>query len=174
MVLFIFVFWNLDPLTPCHIRLQATLLSIPSGFKHSTKFFKSLTPSPWPPLPLLLHTECVSIWFPPFRNKHWAASKPFQSAIYHHGWFIIWTQTPWTGEPHVSWLSRLYPVTPVFPGYCRVPRYDIWPIFGHFGQYLADIWSFWPIYLQKMPNLVPRLQKLIKILTVPRSQKLIN
>ena len=69
------------------------------------------------------------------------------------------------------------PCYPVFPGYCRVPRYcryDIWPIFGHFGRYLADIWSFWPIYLQKMPTLVPRLQKLIKILTVPRSQKLIN
>ena len=56
--------------------------------------------------------------------------------------------------PRVSWLLPCAPLLPL--------------------RYLADIWSFWPIYLQKMPNLVPRLQKLIKILTVPRSQKLIN
>ena len=70
--------------------------------------------------------------------------------------------------PRVSWLL------PCAPLRYLADIWSFWPIFGRYLVILADIWSFWPIYLQKMPNLVPRLQTLIKILTVPRSQKLIN
>ena len=58
-------------------------------------------------------------WYIPYFFHQKAVSLP--NIFSDH--FDIWTQTPYPGKSCVSQVSRVFPVTLMYPRYCRVSHY---------------------------------------------------